>query len=495
MHHKNLPTCTTKNATCTTKSMATVNLFFDTRATAQNEGIIKIAVTHNRVKRLYTTGIKITPDQWKELPKKGEKLDGKVKDETRRKLYADIYAKPNGYYRRAETIAEAMGVNFNFDKFKQRFEDWGKIEVRTDDNLFAAFESEAKSLELKDRVGTAQQYGLASRSFARFVSSLSKADRKELGLPLNPSDTVRFEHITVDFLDHYANWSEHFGKQYIDRQKRPIGKPQPASTATTNSYLRSLRAIYNKAIRSGIVEANKSPFVSDDYEMPSSDIRRKKGFDKATMIQIINHQCTNTIEQRSRDLFAFSYVSKGMNFDDVLRLKWANIDRANNTFSFQRQKTKNTKKKKELVEITMIDLHWKIIEQWGNADKRPTAYIFDVLNDTMTAKGKKDARQQFIRVTNKWLQRIADGLGIDAKISTVDARYSYITEMSKNVTTIADLKAATGHSSSVVALGYARTDKAKQRQMTESLMQEVPKTNKEQLLSQLAAIQAELAKL
>ena len=131
----------------------------------------------------------------------------------------------------------------------------------------------------------------------------------------------------------------------------------------------------------------------------------------------------------------------------------------------------------------------------SNLDKRPTAYVFDVLNDTMTAKQKKDAKQQFIRTTNKWLQRIADDLGLDVKISTVDARYSYITEISKNVTTISDFKAATGHSSSVVALGYARTDINKQRQMTESLMQESPKTTKEQLLVQLAAIQAELAKL
>ncbi|MEI7586039.1 MAG: hypothetical protein WCJ44_25415, partial [Runella sp.] len=71
--------------------MASVNLFFDTRATLEHEGIIKIVVTHNRVKRRYTTGLKVTLDQWQHLPKKGEKLDNRVKDEIRLKLYRDIY--------------------------------------------------------------------------------------------------------------------------------------------------------------------------------------------------------------------------------------------------------------------------------------------------------------------------------------------------------------------------------------------------------------------
>lgn len=475
--------------------MATVNLFFDTRATVENEGIIKVVVTHNRVKRLYTTGIKTNADQWEHLPKKGEKLDNRIKDETRLKLYADIYDKPDGYYRRVEAIIEKLGFNFTLDKFKDLYDNWGKIEVRNDDDVFTAFEQEAERLEAKERVGTAQQYRLASRSFARFVSSLSRSDRKELGLPLNPTEIIRFGHITVGFLEHYENWCKHYGKQYLDRYKRPIGQPQPASTATINSYIRSLRSIYNRAIRGGIVEQVKSPFISEEYEMPDSDIRRKKGLDKASMLRIIGYESIDPIEQRSKDFFTFSYISKGMNFDDLLRLKWANIDKAKNTFSFQRQKTKTTKKEKESIEITMIGTHWEIIERWGNTDKRPTAYVFDVLNDSMSANDKKSTKQQFIRVTNKRLQRIADTLMLGMKVSTVDARYTYITEVSRNVATVADLKAATGHSSSAVALGYARTDMSKQREMTEGLMQESPKTTKEQLLSQLAAIQAELAKL
>lgn len=86
-----------KTTTCTTKNMATVNLFLIPRPTVEDEGIIKIVITHNRVKRLYTTGLKVTLDQWQHLPKKGEKLDNRVKDETRLKLYADIYATPNGF--------------------------------------------------------------------------------------------------------------------------------------------------------------------------------------------------------------------------------------------------------------------------------------------------------------------------------------------------------------------------------------------------------------
>jgi hypothetical protein len=172
--------------------MATVNLFFDTRATLEHEtvrraGIIKIVVTHNRVKRRYTTGLKVTLDQWQHLPKKGEKLDNRVKDEIRLKLNRDIDETPNGFYRRAETITETLGVNFDFDAFKDAFDNWGKDKPSDDtNNVFAALKAKADTMRKVDRVGNASNYELAAKSLGRYVESMDNPTRKDLGLPLRP---------------------------------------------------------------------------------------------------------------------------------------------------------------------------------------------------------------------------------------------------------------------------------------------------------------------
>jgi len=172
LHHRIKPIAPQK--------MATVNLYFDNRATAENEGVIKIVITHNREKRRYTTGIKISDDQWEKLPKKGEKLDGKIKDPNRIKLYNDIYGMPNGFYRRAESIIEKLGANFDFDTFKDFYDNWGiekKVEAEKTDVL-STLSAKSETLLKNGQVSHGTNFGALGKSLQRFIHTLTKSECK-----------------------------------------------------------------------------------------------------------------------------------------------------------------------------------------------------------------------------------------------------------------------------------------------------------------------------
>ncbi|TAH14490.1 MAG: hypothetical protein EAZ14_03885 [Runella slithyformis] len=444
--------------------MATVNLFFDNRATAQNEGIIKIVVTHNRKQRLYTTGIKITPDQWKDLPKKGEKLAGTVKDETRRKLYADIYAKPNGYYRRAETIAEAMGETaraapFDFESFKDQYDNWGveKKEVADTNSVFAAMVTKAATMRKADRIGNALNYEQAAKSLSRYVASLDNATRKDLGLPPLPKITKRnedlavpvlqFEHLTSELLTDYENWATKYGKSpQTSNPKKGNAKATGASLTTVGIYLRHLRAVVNDAIEAGIMPRDAYPFGRNRYTIPAGT-NTKKALSKEDIQKLMQYECLpHSLEQRSRDLWVFSYLTNGMNLADVCRLRWQDLDRQADRLTFVRQKTARSKKGNQTKIVAKVFAEsWAIIERWGNTDQRPTAYLFPFLESGTTAEREKVVVHQIIKMTNRWVKRIAEAVGIEGDVTTYAARHSFATILLQSEAPLAFISKSLGH--------------------------------------------------
>ena len=70
----------------------------------------------------------------------------------------------------------------------------------------------------------------------------------------------------------------------------------------------------------------------------------------------------NNFEERSRDLWIFSYLSNGMNFLDICRLTWGDVN--GNQVKFVRKKTANTKKSDlKKITITLFPESFAIIER------------------------------------------------------------------------------------------------------------------------------------
>jgi integrase len=150
-------------------------------------------------------------------------------------------------------------------------------------------------------------------------------------------------------------------------------------------------------------------------------------------------------EQNAIDFFTFSYLGNGLNFCDIAGLKYSNVN--GNSLNFYRTKTKNKKKYQKEISIFLLPEIKKIIEKYGKSDAKDTDYIFSILNDTMTPQEKYNAIQQFIKTTNKYLQRISKALKFDFDCTTYYARHSWATKMRNSGVSVSFISDGLGHSS------------------------------------------------
>ncbi|MEI7726156.1 MAG: site-specific integrase, partial [Bacteroidota bacterium] len=134
-----------------------------------------------------------------------------------------------------------------------------------------------------------------------------------------------------------------------------------------------------------------------------------------------------------KNMFFFSFHTRGMNFSDIAKLKVKNIK--DGRVSYQRSKTKRT------ISIKLTDNINNILNLYLD-DKNPDAYIFPVITDAHIASKQIHA---YHGVINHALKRWAKRLTIDSSLSFNTARHSWAT-IGKNMNIpIAVLSEGLGH--------------------------------------------------
>ncbi len=138
-------------------------------------------------------------------------------------------------------------------------------------------------------------------------------------------------------------------------------KEKGRSDTTVGMYLRSLRTIYNQTIEAGIIPPpKKNPFK----ELSLRSSAKSKDVLYPDQLKVLwEYQPIGIREDRAKDFFFFSYLCNGMNFKDIGHLKFMNIK--GNVLSFQRMKTRNTKKNQKEIRIYIHDEVRRIIDKVG----------------------------------------------------------------------------------------------------------------------------------
>lgn len=440
---------------------ATVTLFYDTRRSTDKLCFVRLSVYADRKQKLYSTGEKVSADDWKFLERTKGGLPGTIKDEERRKLWQRFYGRfadesgrvYDGYLPRAQTIVNQLGTQFSFDAFAEALSNYGKeVEKPAEQNdLIAALLTKASGMSNAGRIGNAINYELAAKSLRRFVDSFTDEERKEfLNIPIparrsnqtRPVATLQFNHLTPDFLTTYEQWMQHYGKAAQSKLKASTG----ASLTTVGIYLRHVRAVINDAIEAGLMSRDAYPFGRNRYVIPAG-ANVKKALPKSDIEKLKTYQpVPGTTEQRSHDLWLFSYFCNGANLTDICRLTWGRVDLKEGKLTFIRQKTARSKKQNQ----TPIVAHLRpetlaIIERWGTAERRPNGYVFPFLTSDMTDRQKKQAIHQTVKMTNKWMGKIAEQLGIEGDTNSYSARHSFATSLLKSKAPLAFISKSLGH--------------------------------------------------
>jgi site-specific recombinase XerD len=186
------------------------------------------------------------------------------------------------------------------------------------------------------------------------------------------------------------------------------------------NYLRSIRAIFNKAIKAKLITREYYPF----HEI---SIKTQKTAKRAITIEQLSKiyqypKKNNSQEWHATNYFFLSFALRGMSFTDMAYLTTENI--LKDQIIYRRRKTQ------KLYTITIHPFALTIMDYYKD---NYTPYLIPIFNKGIvedSIEAKKITRQ-WIKTTNKYLNRIAANCGCDNNITTYVARHTWATTAKK----------------------------------------------------------------
>jgi hypothetical protein len=159
--------------------------------------------------------------------------------------------------------------------------------------LLVYFRKLILNLKEEGRTGTANAYQSTMNSTMRFIGK---------------NEYLSFEDINVRWLNHFISFLQKSGLK----------------TNTINFYIRILRAVYNRAWKENVPGTqSQSPFKKI---VLNSVKTAKRAIDRNALQLIARAKIKNNAQlELARDLFLFSYHSRGMSFVDMAFLKPSDI--------------------------------------------------------------------------------------------------------------------------------------------------------------------------
>lgn len=199
---------------------------------------------------------------------------------------------------------------------------------------------------------------------------------------------------------------------------------------TTSFYLRILRGIYNKAADDDLTE-QKRPF-RHVYTGVDRTPKRAVGIREIRLIKELDLE-DNPRLSFARDMFIFSFYTRGMSFVDIAYLKKSDI--SGEFLNYRRRKTG------QRLTIRMEKGIAEIISR-NSSDNSP--YLLPIIS----SNDRAEARKQYLagmRAVNRNLKKIAGVLGIHQMLSMYVARHSWASIALANDVPLHTISLALGH--------------------------------------------------
>ena len=387
------------------------------RRRKKNNGLypVKIEVVYRRVQRYYPTGQDVSDEEWESFWK------------AKRRPHKCICIENSFYHVRnaVEQLAE-KGV-FNFTRLDGRL---GKSHGSVND----AIEKRMKMLMDLGKINSYYRYRSTLHALERFGGS-----------------RIPFETITSRWLQKCESFWYHEGK----------------SATTVNIYMKTLQSIFSSALEDGAIRDMEYPFGKHGYRIPPSS-RREMALTKKQIDDIRHWKGEPEIEYW-RDMWMFSYLCNGINFRDMIFLRYADIK--DGEITYVRSKTAHSLHRSKIIRATITPLMSEIMERRGNGSTGDSGQmIFRIAKGNEKPMEVSHIVRKAIASCNAAMKELAADLGIPA-FSTYAARHSFATILMKNGTDISFISESLGHSSIAMTENYlGGYDKEERRRYAASLI-------------------------
>lgn len=369
--------------------MATVKVKLRPSSVEGKAGVIYYQITHNRKTQQITTKLRVRPSDW---DADEEKL---VLVATNRTMIQNRIDSDVALLRRVILDLDSCGVDYSVNDIINRYKS-----PQSHILVLDYMRTQVEQLRATNRFGTAKNYEKTMSSFSEFLG--------DVRLPLSALS----EQVITDY-------NSFLIKRGLVRN-------------SVSFYMRVLRAIYNKAVRQKFID-QQHPFLE---VYTGIDRTHKRAVSETIIAQLHRLELEpGTPLALCRDLFIFSYCTRGMAFVDIVYLKKSNLQ--NGMICYARRKTG------QLLSVRIEPCIQRIIERYADSD---SPYVFPMLN-SLDANEAYEQYQVALNTHNRLLGRLSEMLGCGCKLTSYTSRHSWATAARNHNVPISIISQGMGHTS------------------------------------------------
>lgn len=357
--------------------MTTIRLRFRSSSVAGREGTLYYQVIHLRKVAMISTGYRIFPHEWDE-EHSVIRTAGCAGNDGARKAILQLYRSKTGWeMSRMQRIAdekEKSAGNYTCEELLAAF--------RMMPPCTSVFCYICALIERKTRMrcyGTARTYANALRSFGKFLEG----------------NDLTFGDMDGGMIQEYEAWMLHAGLK----------------RSSASCYMRTLRTIYRQAVEEGLAAD------SDIFRKVRVSVGRtsKRAVATGVIQAILALDLTGKPSlDFARDIFMFSFYTRGMSFVDIAHLR--KCDLRNGFLTYNRRKT-----------FQSLTVQWErpmqhIVDKYAE-QTCDSPYMFPIITGDSFADHVACGRT--LQRINRSLKRIGTMAGLSVPLTTYVARHSW----------------------------------------------------------------------
>ena len=372
--------------------MASIKLKFRPSSVKGKKGVLSYQIIHYRLTRLIKTSYRIMPSEWDDST--GSLLIS-TQSECKARLLL-IRDQTNWEMTRLQGIIndlERTGVEYTIDDIVASFRKIPSVE-----SVFNFMQRCINKLERQKRGRTAEGYTSTMNSFIQF--------RK--------NEDLSFEAFDSELMEMY--------EAYL--------KEKGLVKNSTSYYMRIWRSVYNLAVEQGYT-TDKKPFK---HVYTGIDKTKKRAVSLSVIRRIRDLDLNKKSLIFARDIFMFSFYTRGMSFVDMAFLKKKDLQ--NGILTYRRKKTGQ-----------QLFIKWEkpmqeLIDKYNTSE---TSYLLPIIQNNGVDEWHQ--YQNEAHRINRNLKYIGKQIGLGIPLTTYVARHAWASiAQSKNVS-LPVISEALGHDS------------------------------------------------
>ncbi len=357
-----------------------INIKFRASSIAEDKGVICYQVEYNQVACQVASDLKIYPYEWSEADDFIVVDNSDVERAKQLRVIIDqIGFETRRLYRLAKELDSRDALN-QCDDIIFEYRKQPKIPT-----FYEYISSQIAQLEKDNKLGTANNYTSAFNSFLKF----------------RDGEDIILDSVTPSLIEKYD--------AYLKREN--------VSNNSVSFYMRNLRAIYNKAVKEGLV-SQQSPFQKV-YTGVEKTMKQTLSVKEIKLIKEYEG-ITNSTCAFARDIFLFSFYTRGMSFVDIANLQ--KVDIVDGVLIYRKRK------KGQPFYIKWEQCMQEIVDRY---DMVGSPYLFPIIGNAVT---NANYYKNELGKVNNWLKRLSKDLKLGVTLTMNVARSSWaLAAKNKNI--------------------------------------------------------------